>query len=38
VLTETTNPEHMTDNAATALKPLPRNDMRERMRAFVDAA
>jgi diketogulonate reductase-like aldo/keto reductase len=37
VLTETTNPDHMTENALTASKPAPDAAARERMRRFVDA-
>jgi diketogulonate reductase-like aldo/keto reductase len=37
VLTETTNPVHMAENAATALKPLPDAAARRRMRALIDA-
>jgi diketogulonate reductase-like aldo/keto reductase len=36
VLTETTNPEHMAENASTALKPLPDAAARARMRALID--
>jgi diketogulonate reductase-like aldo/keto reductase len=36
VLTETTNPLHMAENALTAFKPFPDRAARERMRAFVD--
>jgi diketogulonate reductase-like aldo/keto reductase len=36
VLTETSNPQHMTDNLATALGPLPDAAMRQRMREFMD--
>jgi len=38
VLTETTNPAHMTENALTASKPVPNADARRRMREFIDAA
>jgi diketogulonate reductase-like aldo/keto reductase len=37
VLTETTNPAHMAENALTALKPVPDAAARERMRRFIDA-
>jgi diketogulonate reductase-like aldo/keto reductase len=37
VLTETTNPAHMAENALTALKPAPDAAARERMRALIDA-
>ena len=37
VLTETTNPLHMAENALTALKPVPNAAARERMRQFIDA-
>lgn len=37
VLTETTNPVHMAENAATAFKPLPDAAARRRMRALIDA-
>jgi diketogulonate reductase-like aldo/keto reductase len=37
VLTETTNPAHMAENALTALRPLPDTEARRRMRAFIDA-
>jgi len=37
VLTETTNPDHMAENALTALKPLPDAAARERMRQLIDA-
>ena len=37
VLTETTNPLHMAENALTALKPIPDAAARERMRRFIDA-
>ena len=37
VLTETTNPAHMAENALTALKPVPDAAARERMRQFIDA-
>jgi len=37
VLTETTSPEHMAENAATALKPLPDAAARERMRQLIDS-
>jgi diketogulonate reductase-like aldo/keto reductase len=36
VLTETSNPQHMTDNLVTALGPLPDAAMRQRMREFID--
>ena len=36
VLTETSNPQHMADNLATALGPLPDAAMRRRMRDFID--
>jgi diketogulonate reductase-like aldo/keto reductase len=38
VLTETTDPDHMAENAATAFKPLPDAAARQRMRALIDAA
>jgi diketogulonate reductase-like aldo/keto reductase len=38
VLTETTNPLHMAENALTALKPHPDAAARQRMRAFIDSA
>ena len=37
VLTETSNPEHMEENARTAFAPVPDSAARERMRAFIDA-
>ena len=37
VLTETTNPLHMAENAATALKPFPDERARARMREFIDS-
>jgi diketogulonate reductase-like aldo/keto reductase len=37
VLTETTNAEHMAENALTAFAPVPSETARERMRAFIDA-
>ncbi len=37
VLTETTNPEHMRDNARTALGPLPDEAARKRMRDLIDS-
>jgi diketogulonate reductase-like aldo/keto reductase len=37
VLTETTSPEHMAENALTAWNPLPDAAARERMRAFIDS-
>jgi diketogulonate reductase-like aldo/keto reductase len=37
VLTETTNPAHMAENARTGLKPLPDAAARRRMRAWIDA-
>jgi diketogulonate reductase-like aldo/keto reductase len=36
VLTETSNPQHMADNLATSLGPLPNAAMRRRMRDFID--
>jgi diketogulonate reductase-like aldo/keto reductase len=36
VLTETSNPEHMADNALSALGPLPNDAARKRMREFID--
>jgi diketogulonate reductase-like aldo/keto reductase len=36
VLTETADPQHMADNLATALGPLPDAAMRQRMREFID--
>ena len=36
VLTETSNPAHMTENAATALGRMPDAAARERMRVFID--
>jgi diketogulonate reductase-like aldo/keto reductase len=38
VLTETTDPVHMAENADTALRPVPDAAARERMRALIDAA
>jgi diketogulonate reductase-like aldo/keto reductase len=38
VLTETTSAEHMAENALTAFAPVPSEDARGRMRAFIDAA
>src|SRR5262249_25730657 len=35
VLTETSNPQHMADNAQTALGRLPSSAQRERMAAFI---
>lgn len=37
VLTETTNPEHMAENAMTAGLPVPDSAARRRMRAFIDS-
>lgn len=37
VLTETTNPLHMAENVATALKPFPDERARARMREFIDS-
>ena len=37
VLTETSNPEHMDENARTALGPLPDAALRQRMREFIDS-
>jgi diketogulonate reductase-like aldo/keto reductase len=37
VLTETTNPTHMAENALTALKPVPDAAARQRMRDLIDA-
>lgn len=37
VLTETSNPEHMEENARAALGPMPDADHRRRMREFIDA-
>jgi len=37
VLTETSNPEHMAENAETAGGPLPDTAARERMRKYIDA-
>ena len=37
VLTETTNPLHMAENALTALKPVPDATARQRMRQLIDA-
>jgi len=36
VLTETSNPQHMADNAQTSLGPVPNAAQRERMGAFID--
>jgi diketogulonate reductase-like aldo/keto reductase len=36
VLTETSNPVHMAENAATAMGALPDDEARQRMRAFID--
>jgi aryl-alcohol dehydrogenase-like predicted oxidoreductase len=36
VLTETSNPRHMADNAQTSLGPAPNAAQRERMGAFID--
>jgi diketogulonate reductase-like aldo/keto reductase len=36
VLTETTNPAHMAENALTAFKPIPDAAARQRMRSFID--
>jgi diketogulonate reductase-like aldo/keto reductase len=38
VLTETTNPAHMAENALTASKPVPGAAARQRMRQLIDAA
>lgn len=38
VLTETTNAAHMTENALCALKPIPDDGARQRMRQVIDAA
>jgi diketogulonate reductase-like aldo/keto reductase len=38
VLTETTNPAHMAENASTAFSPVPDAAARQRMRDFIDAA
>jgi diketogulonate reductase-like aldo/keto reductase len=38
VLTETTNPAHMAENASTAFSPVPDEVARQRMRDFIDAA
>src|SRR5688572_4886240 len=38
VLTETTNAEHMAENALVAFAPVPSRAARRRMRAFIDAA
>ena len=37
VLTETTNPDHMAENAQTALRPLPSDAARRRMRELIDS-
>lgn len=37
VLTETTNPVHMAENARAALGPMPDAALRQRMREFIDA-
>jgi diketogulonate reductase-like aldo/keto reductase len=37
VLTETSNPHHMEENARTAFAPVPDATARQRMRAFIDA-
>jgi diketogulonate reductase-like aldo/keto reductase len=37
VLTETSNPVHMAENASTAFGPLPSETARRRMREFIDA-
>jgi len=37
VLTETTNPVHMAENALTAFQPVPDATARRRMRTFIDA-
>ncbi len=37
VLTETTNPLHMAENAQTASRPIPDASARRRMRDFIDA-
>ena len=37
VLTETSNPRHMEENALTAFAPVPDSAARQRMRAFIDA-
>jgi diketogulonate reductase-like aldo/keto reductase len=37
VLTETTNPVHMAENALTAFQPVPDATARRRMSAFIDA-
>ena len=37
VLTETTNPRHMDENAATAVGPVPDAAARQRMREFIDS-
>jgi diketogulonate reductase-like aldo/keto reductase len=37
VLTETSDPEHMRENAQTAVGPLPDDAARQRMRDFIDA-
>jgi diketogulonate reductase-like aldo/keto reductase len=36
VLTETSNPRHMAENASTAFGPMPDEAARERMRTFID--
>jgi aryl-alcohol dehydrogenase-like predicted oxidoreductase len=36
VLTETSSPEHMADNALSALGPLPDAAARQRMREYID--
>jgi diketogulonate reductase-like aldo/keto reductase len=38
VLTETSNPQHMADNALTSLGPVPNDAQRARMGAFIDQA
>ena len=37
VLTETSNPEHMEENASTALGTMPGESARKRMREFIDS-
>jgi aryl-alcohol dehydrogenase-like predicted oxidoreductase len=37
VLTETSNPDHMRENALAATGPMPTEAERQRMRAFIDA-
>ena len=37
VLTETSNPKHMDENAQAALGPMPDESARKRMREFIDA-